>query len=190
MVPSYNAVVIGTSMGGLNALNRILSPLPTDYCLPIMVVQHQLSDADNFLPEYLNRQSSISIKYPYAGEVIESGVVYIAPPGYHLLVEDNGTLSLSIDLPVNYSLPSIDVLFEAAADVYEERLIGIVLTGASDDGSQGLKAIKERGGLTIVQDPAGAESDVMPKAAIATSHIDHVLHLDEISTLIRSICDD
>jgi len=177
-------------MGGMDALNTILSALPTDFSIPIMVVQHQLASADEFLSAYLNRNSPLNVKHPYSGEKIEPGTVYIAPPGYHLLVEENGTLSLSVDLPVNYSIPSIDVLFESAADAYEERLIGIILTGASADGAKGLKAIKDLGGLSIVQDPSTAEADIMPKAAIAVTEIDHVTPLSEIAALIRSICND
>lgn len=189
MTLNYDAVVIGSSMGGLRALKTILSTLPAEFPLPIMIVQHQLDEADDFLPNYLNKLCPLDVKNPFPGEKIEPSTVYLSPPGYHLLVEEEHTLSLSADLPVNFSIPSIDVLFESAAEVYEERVIGVVLTGSSADGAKGISAIKAKKGLSIVQDPATAEADVMPKAAIAATKIDHITPLGEISDLLRSICD-
>ena len=115
--------------------------------------------------------------------------IYIAPPNYHLLVEADRTFSLSIDEPVNYARPSIDVLFETAADVYKTNLIGVILTGANTDGSHGLKRIKETGGLSVVQDPSTAEADTMPRAAIAAVDVDYVLPLEEIGKVLTMLAD-
>jgi two-component system chemotaxis response regulator CheB len=114
-------------------------------------------------------------------------VVYVAPANYHLLVEEDQTLSMTVGEKVNFARPSIDVLFETAADVFSAGLIGIILTGAGTDGSKGMKSIKESGGLTIVQDPGTAESDAMPKAAIAITVIDHILPLPEIGPFLNLI---
>jgi two-component system chemotaxis response regulator CheB len=129
----------------------------------------------------------LKIKYAEDKEKIRKGCVYIAPPDYHLLIEDDRTFSLSVDAPVNYSRPSIDVLFESASDVFSEHIIGIILTGANSDGSLGLKRIKERGGLTIVQSPQSAEYPVMPTAAIAETDVDYVLDIEEIADKIKEL---
>ena len=122
-------------------------------------------------------------------EKIVPAMIYIAPPNYHLLVEDDRTFSLSVDELVNFSRPSIDVLFESAADAYGKRLIGIILTGANSDGSNGLKKIKECGGMAIVQDPESSEADTMPRAAIKATKVDYVLPLEEIGTFLRKLGD-
>ncbi len=123
------------------------------------------------------------------GEHLLKNKIYIAPPNYHLLVEADRTFSLSIDEPVNYARPSINVLFETAADVYKTNLVGVILTGANADGSHGLKRIKETGGLSVVQDPSTAEADTMPKAAIAAVDVDYVLPLEEIGKVITMLAD-
>jgi two-component system chemotaxis response regulator CheB len=186
----YQAVVIGSSLGGLHALKTLLSQLPEDFPLPVLVTQHQIHDADDFLAEYLNRKCAIAVQEACPNEAILGGHVYISPAAYHLLVEEEKTLSLSVDLPVNYSIPSIDVLFESAADVYGKNLIGVVLTGASADGSQGLLKIKECGGLAVVQDPATAEATEMPEAAIAATKIDQLLPLEMIGSFIKELIYD
>ena len=179
----YEAVVIGASTGGIDALGTIFSFLPADFKPAVIVVQH-LSPQSDGLPLILSRRCRIAIKEAEEKEKIGGGVVYIAPANYHLMVEEEKTFSLSVSAPVNYARPSIDVLFETAADVYRENLIGIILTGSNQDGSQGLKKIKERGGLAIVQDPATAEADSMPRMAIAASEVDHVLPLEKIGPFI------
>lgn len=161
----YEIVVIGTSWGGLNALSTVLAGLPATFALPIIVVQHRGADAPGLLAELLQTRSRLGVievddKHPFA-----AGHIYIAPPNYHLLVE-RGFFSLSTDAPVRYSRPSIDVTFTSAADEYGCRTIGIVLTGANEDGALGLKRIADRGGYAIVQDPETAESPVMPRAAL------------------------
>ena len=183
----YKAVVIGTSTGGLYALREVLRPLPKDFAAPIVIVQHISSHSDMFLLNYLREYCAIKIKEADEKENILPGHAYIAPPNFHLLIEKGGSLSLTVDEKVSYARPSIDVLFETAADAYKEKLIGVVLTGANSDGSLGLAKIKEKGGLTIVQEPKEAEADAMPKAAIAAASVDYILELDKIGILLRKI---
>ena len=180
----YEAIVIGVSAGGMNALSAVLPILPDDFSLPIIIVQHMDPNSRDYLSDHLNRKCNIQVKEAEDKEKIMNGVAYIAPANYHLLVEEDRTLSLSVDDLVNYSRPSIDVMFETAADVYEKGLIGVILTGANADGSKGLTRIKALGGLVIVQDPATAQVDYMPKAAIASTRVDHILALEEIARLL------
>jgi two-component system chemotaxis response regulator CheB len=184
---NYKAVVIGASTGGVNALQKVLAPLPADFALPILVVQHRLPAPDDFLTFSLNESCSLRVKEADEKELVKPGYVYLAPANYHLLVERDKTLSLSVDARVCYSRPSIDVLFETAAEAYRSGLIGIILTGASNDGTAGLKKIKEKGGLTIVQDPAAAESAVMPRSAIRGVSVDRILSLAEIASLLAQL---
>ncbi|MCC7431312.1 chemotaxis protein CheB [bacterium] len=182
---NYEAVVIGVSAGGLEALYKIIPFLPEEFSLAILIVQHLKADSDDYLPVTLNLKSKIKVKQADEKEKILSGTVYISPPNYHLLVEQDKTLSLSIDAKVNFSRPSVDVLFETAAEVYKEKLIGVILTGASKDGSKGLKAVKNFGGLTIVQNPKTAEVDTMPSSAILVAEkIDYILTLEEIRNFL------
>lgn len=181
------AVVIGVSAGGLKALSRLLSYLPSDYSLPIIIVQHILESSDSYLAEYLNTRVAIHVKEAIDKETIRPHHVYLAPPGYHLLIEDDSSLSLSIDPKVNYSRPSIDVLFDSAAFAFQEGCVGVVLTGANRDGSTGLRTIKESGGVTIVQDPETAEFPVMPQAAIDTVKVDYIMSLEDIGKFLRQL---
>ncbi|WP_240414885.1 chemotaxis protein CheB [Paenibacillus periandrae] len=181
------AVVVGVSAGGLKALVTILAYLPADYHLPVIIVQHLLEGSDSFLVDYLNEQVSICVKEAADKETICPGYVYVAPPGYHLLIEDERLLSLSIDPKVNYSRPSIDVLFDSAAFVFQEKCLGIVLTGANRDGSEGLRHIKMNGGQAIIQDPATAEYNIMPLAAMSVVKADHILTLDEIGKYLLEL---
>ena len=183
----YEAVVIGVSFGGLKALQTILPAINLDFPAPIMVVQHQDPQADDFLARHLDTLSVLKVKVAEEKETATPGIVYLAPANYHLLVEDDHTLSLSIDEKVNFSRPAIDVLFESAADAYGSRLIGIILTGANQDGSLGLKRIKEYGGLAVVQDPQTAKAPGMPEAALAATEVDHVLSLSGIASLLNTI---
>ena len=180
-------VVIGASAGGLEALKVMLPALPTSFPLPIAIVQHRDARSDGFLAEYLNRMSRVAVSEPEDKEPICAGHVYLAPGGYHLLIESDHCFSLSVDARVNYSCPSIDVLFESAADVFAESLIGIVLTGANTDGAQGLRAIKARGGLAIVQDPQTAQAPTMPRAALEATAVDYIVDLDRIAPLLIKI---
>ena len=183
----YEAVVIGVSTGGLNALSQILPILPRSYPLSVIIVQHRVNDSDNFLVEYLNKLCDIQVKEALPRSAIEPECVYISPSGYHLLIERDKRFSLSVDPPVSFAIPSIDVLFESAAVAYKDKLIGVILTGANSDGSRGIKKIKESGGLTIVQDPTTAESSTMPAAAIEMVDIDHILPLNEIGSFLEDI---
>jgi len=183
----YEAIVIGTSAGGLYALSAILEKLPASYPIPVIVVQHRSKDQRDLLEEVLQSKCRIRIKQADEKEKIESGFVYIAPPDYHLLVEDNKTFSLSADEPVRYSRPSIDVLFETAAVVYKDSLVGIILTGANNDGAAGTVAVKKSGGLTIAQAPAEAQFSTMPSAAIETNKVNHIQTLPEIQDFLLKI---
>jgi two-component system chemotaxis response regulator CheB len=183
----YKVIVIGSSAGGLRALLTIFQALPEDYPLPIIIVQHLLDGNDTYLAEFLNEKAVITVKEAKDKEAIQQSTVYLSPPGYHLLIEDDHTLSLSMDPRVNFSRPSIDVLFESAAFVYEERCIGIILTGASSDGSLGLNKIHSKGGLTLVQDPETAEFSAMPRAAIKATDVDHILTLEEFGDFLNLI---
>lgn len=178
------AVVIGVSAGGLQALKILLPALPATFALPVAIVQHIGEQSDNFMAEYLNRASRVTVKEAEDKEPLSGGTVYMAPPGYHLLIEPERIFSLSVDARVNFSCPSIDVLFESAAYAYGGSLIGIILTGANKDGAEGLKTIKTRGGLAIVQNPQTAESPVMPKAALAAVQADYVVDLEDMAALI------
>jgi two-component system chemotaxis response regulator CheB len=183
----YEDVVIGVSAGGLNALRTILPRLPEKFPVPVVVVQHRGADSDGFLAHYLHQHCAVKVKEAEEKEEAVPGTVYLAPANYHLLLEDDRTFSLTLESRVCFARPSIDVLFESAADVYGSRLIGIVLTGANDDGSRGLAAIKMRGGLTVVQDPAGSEVETMPRAALQATEVDFVLPLAAIGPFLANL---
>ena len=184
---NYKVIVIGTSAGGLSALLRMLTPLPGDFHLPIIIVQHLHPTQDSTFIEHFNDKCLLTVKEANEKETVQPKNIYFAPPNYHLLIEQDKTFSLSTDEKVNFSRPSIDVLFESATDVYASELIGIVLTGASDDGARGLKLIKENKGLIIVQDPDTAESPFMPRAAIKMVETDYILPLEGITDLLIKI---
>lgn len=183
----YAAVTIGASSGGLNALEQVLSVLPGNFPLPIFVVQHLSPKAESFLPTHFETRCALQVKEANDKEIPLPGLVYFAPPNYHLLLEFERTIALSTEERVNFSRPSIDILFTTAAEAYQEELIAIILTGASPDGAVGLKRVKECGGLTIVQDPRTAEADIMPKAAVAASRVDYILPLAKIGPLLHSL---
>lgn len=180
----YNAVVIGSSAGGFNALGKLIPKFPKEFSIPIFIVQHTSPNSDNFLAKFLNKLSNLKVKEADEKEEIKAGYVYIAPPNYHLLIEEDHTISLSTEKKKNYSRPSIDILFETAAIAYGNSLIGIVLTGANNDGSAGLLAIKNAGGYCIVQKPTDAEVETMPIAAIELAKPNKILKLDEIVDFI------
>ena len=185
MKKGYTAVVIGASAGGMNALDTILSQLVPEFMMSVVIVQHTLPTSDYFLARHLNDVSPLRVKQADEKEIIQPGAVYIAPANYHLLIETDKTFSLSVDELVNYSRPSMDVLFESAADAYGSRLVGMILTGGNVDGSYGLKVIKESGGLAIVQNPDTAEAAAMPRAAMAAAAIDHILPLEKRSAFLN-----
>jgi two-component system chemotaxis response regulator CheB len=182
----YELVVIGTSWGGLSALSIIIAALPATFALPIVVVQHRSADAPGMLAELLQARSRLEVVEVDDKQAFTAGHVYIAPPNYHLLVE-RGFFSLTTDAPVRYSRPSIDVTLTSAADEYGRRTIGIVLTGANEDGALGLKRIADRGGYAIVQDPETAESPIMPRAALRLVPTARVVPLARIAGYLVTI---
>jgi len=186
----YQAVVIGVSAGGITALENILPVFPEGCRLSILIVQHMASGGENYLVQHFNSRCSLPVREACDKEMIKSGTIYFAPADYHLLVEQQKTLALSAEAKVNYSRPSIDVLFQTAAEVYCERLVGVVLTGANADGAAGLARVQELGGLTVVQSPETAEVDTMPKAAIKETRVDHILPLVEIGKFLAALNDD
>jgi two-component system, chemotaxis family, protein-glutamate methylesterase/glutaminase len=161
----FDLIVVGASWGGLDALTALVRGLPPEFQVPVVIVQHRGPDAQSFLSDLLQQWTGRKVLEPEDKEPIEPGHIYIAPANYHLLVEA-GHLSLTTEAPVRYSRPSIDVMFGSAAHAYGPRLIGVVLTGANEDGSRGLQCIEEYGGYCVVQDPATAEVATMPEAAL------------------------
>ena len=180
-------VVIGTSLGGLNALLAVLRAVPAGVGVPIVIVQHRGAGSDVSLVNLLQQYSALTVVEADDKAMLAAGTVYVAPPDYHLLVEDRGALALSTEGPVRSARPSIDVLFESAADAYGDGVLGILLTGASADGAAGLAAIKARGGRVIVEDPATAECATMPAAGIAATTVDYVLPVDRIGAHLVSL---
>ena len=183
----YGAIVIGVSSGGMNAMKVLFSLLPKGFSIPIIIVQHIGPRLDSHWIKLLNDKSNLPIKEADEKEKIEDGNVYIAPPNYHLLIEKDKTFSLTIDERVNFSRPSIDVLFESAAEAYKDKLIGVVLTGSNNDGTKGIIRIKEYGGMAVIQDPETAEAAYMPASAIAAIKPDHILPLEGILELLIKI---
>jgi two-component system chemotaxis response regulator CheB len=181
------AVVIGVSSGAIEALSVILPSLPRGYHLPVMVVVHVPPDKTSVLADLFGDKCEMQVVEAADKEPICEGTVYFAPPGYHLLVEMDKSLSLSSDPPVFFSRPSIDVLFESAADAYGTGLIAIILTGANQDGANGMKAVVEAGGGAIIQHPDEAYASTMPEAAMALSPTARVLPLKEIALYLRGI---
>lgn len=173
-------VVVGASWGGLTALSKLIGSLPSDLRVPVAVVQHRSRHADNFLASLLQDVTPLRVVDVEDKEPLVPQSVYIAPANYHMLVE-KGHLSLTTDPMVRFSRPSIDVTFLSAADTYLGSTIGVVLTGANDDGSRGLRHIVDRGGRAVVQDPATAESPVMPLAALRVVPEATVIPLDQIA---------
>lgn len=184
---NYEAIVVGTSAGGLTALSSILGKLPHDYSIPIIIVQHRAKDSQDLFEEVLQKKCKIRIKQADEKESIKAGNVYVAPPDYHLLVETDKTFSLSADEHVQFSRPSIDVLFESAAVAFREKLIGIILTGSNADGSAGISTISKLGGLTIAQDLQEAQYSFMPHSAVETRHVEHVWTLSQIAEYLRGL---
>jgi two-component system, chemotaxis family, protein-glutamate methylesterase/glutaminase len=178
---AYSIVGIGSSWGGLVAMSTLLGGLPGDFSVPIVVVQHRSNDSDRLLAEILQDATDLSVSEIEDKEPLTPGTVHIAPANYHVLIDD-GFLSLTLDEPVRFSRPSIDVMFSSAADVYGSGAIGVVLTGANEDGSRGLLDIVKRGGRALVQDPRTAEIAVMPHAAVKAVPNAEVLPLEGLAS--------
>ena len=180
----FEIVVVGASSGGLKAVQTLLGGLPSEFPLPLAIVQHRGPNAESGLCEYLNRHSNLPVIEPEDKDEILPGHTYLAPRDYHLIV-DKGSFALSVDPPVSFARPSIDVLFESAADEYQARVIGVILTGSNHDGARGLARIKERGGFVLVEDPQSANFQRMPQAAIDETQVDRVLPLEDIAPFLR-----
>lgn len=180
----YEAIVIGVSTGGFQALKSILPSLPHNFPVPIAIVQHISEQSGTYMTDHLDQICNMTVKEAEDKEPLIPAHIYLAPPGYHALIEDDKTFSLSVDEKVNFSCPSIDVLFESAADAYRENLIGVILTGANHDGATGLQKVKKYGGLTIVQHPDDARSPTMPQAALSATEADYTITIQELPRLL------
>ena len=178
----YSAVMIGSSFGGVAALRTLLAPLPNTFPVPVIIVQHLNSLRHSDLVTILGRSISLRVLEAKDKMPLMPSCVFVAPPDYHLYIERDKSLSLSVDPPVHYCRPSIDVAFESGANVFGRELIGVIITGGNEDGARGLRRIKEKGGYVMVQDASEAEAPMMPLAALnAVSKPDFVGHLSEIT---------
>ena len=185
---TYDIVCIGASWGGLRAVRQLLGDIPEAVDQPIVIAQHRHRDGrEGGLPEVMAQYTRRTVTDAEDKQPIERNHIYFAPADYHLLVE-RGSFALSLEGRVHYARPSIDVLFESAADAYGPGVIGVILTGSNEDGATGLARIKERGGVALVQEPTEAERPAMPEAAIAATVADAVLPLDEIGKFIYGLC--
>lgn len=183
----YDAVVVGGSSGGIDALIHILPALPASLRVPVLVVVHLPRDRPSLLADIFRARCRLPLREAQDQEPLAAGTVYFAPPDYHLLVDQGPRLALSVDALEHFSRPSIDVLFESAADQFGERLLGILLSGANEDGARGMQAIAASGGLAVVQDPASAAVPTMPRAALARTAAHHVLPPPDIATLLSTL---
>jgi len=184
---SYKAVVIGGSAGSFQGVVKILAQLPKGFPLPIIMCLHRLKHVRNGFVEALSIKSVVQVTEPNDKENIKKGSVYLAPANYHMSVELGNNFALSTEEMVNNSRPAIDITLSTSAFVYKEKLIGILLSGANRDGALGMKAIKDKGGLTIVQEPSECMIDTMPKAALAVTKIDYILKIDQIVEFLKEL---
>jgi two-component system chemotaxis response regulator CheB len=183
----YKAVVIGGSAGSFQGITQILASIPKDFPLPMFLCLHRLKHVRNGFVEALSIKSNKSVVEPFDKETIKKGAVYLAPANYHLCLELGNTCSLSTEELVNNSRPAIDLTFESASYVYRDKLVGILLSGANKDGAYGMMKIKERNGLTVVQDPNDSMINAMPNAALAITKIDHVLTVNQIVSFLLEL---
>jgi two-component system, chemotaxis family, protein-glutamate methylesterase/glutaminase len=181
---TYEFLAVASSAGGVTALSRLLGGLPAEFPLPVAIVQHLDRRHETVIAEVLARRSKLRVKLAEAGERVEPGVVFVAPPNFHLLVETGGVLALSKTELVHFVRPSADLLFESAAAAYGDRVLACVLSGSGQDGARGVGAVHSRGGTVIVEDPDTAEFRGMPDAAVASGAADFVLPLDDIPPVI------
>lgn len=187
MAPEIQAIVVGTSAGAVEALTRLLPSLRPEFRVPIVVVVHLPSDRRSAMADLFAAKCQLAVREAEDKEAMSAGTVYFAPPDYHLLIEPDASFSLSCDAPVMFSRPSIDVLFESAADAFGPGLVGIVLTGANGDGARGLKAIIDAGGQGIVQTPSSAFASAMPEAALGASASAKSMTLEQIVAYLEKI---
>ncbi|MGP1716767.1 MAG: chemotaxis protein CheB [Methylophilus sp.] len=181
---AIEAIVVGASAGGIEAMMHIFCPLPPNYPLPIISVIHMPDNHDSHLAEVFQQWTRIKVEDAEDKASIRKGRLYFAPAGYHLLIEEDATFSLSCEMPVNYSRPSIDLMMQSAAQAYGKGLLGILLTGANLDGAMGMQSVKQHGGVTIVQAPSEAKSGTMPKEAIKLQTPDLIQGLTEIKNML------
>jgi two-component system chemotaxis response regulator CheB len=181
------AVVIGASAGGVEALNELLPALPASLQASLFIVLHLPRERPSLLVEIYEKRCALPVREAEDKEPVEPGTVYFAPPDYHMLIEQSRQIALSADEPVHYSRPSIDVLFESAADVYGDRLLGLILTGGNEDGAAGLHAVHRAGGVTVVQKPDNAKVPLMVLSALQRSPADFVLPLNQIAALLAAL---
>jgi two-component system chemotaxis response regulator CheB len=186
-------VAIGTSLGGLNALQVVLAALPADFPAPLAIVQHRTKEGGATLAKLLQASCRLAVVEPEDKEPIRAGHVYLAPADYHLMVETAAPggpphLCLSTEGPVNHSRPSIDVLFETAAEAFGPQVVAVVLTGASEDGARGAERVRRHGGTVLIQDPASAQSAVMPLAAMARTAAARSYSLPEVAARLIALC--
>jgi two-component system chemotaxis response regulator CheB len=179
--PAYDVVAVATSAGGLHALSAVLSALPEQFPIAIVVVQHLEANRKSFLTDILDKRTGLHVKQAAEGDHLQPHTVYIAPPGHHLLVDGHGTLHLSDTERINFVKPAADRLFESVATSFKARAIAVILTGMGSDGAKGMQSVKHMGGITIAQDKATSEHFGMPGAAILTQAIDYILPLEAIA---------
>jgi two-component system chemotaxis response regulator CheB len=184
---SLNILAIAASAGGLAAIGKILSVLPAEFPAAIVIVQHLDPRHRSLMAEILSRRTALKVKQAEEGDILSPSIVYIAKPNHHLLVNSDGTLSLSQSEQVHFVRPSADLLFESVAASYKDRAIAVVLTGTGSDGTKGVQAIKKMGGTVIVQDEATSDFFGMPGSAIKTGNVDFILSLDEIPSALISL---
>ncbi|WP_282776202.1 MULTISPECIES: chemotaxis protein CheB [unclassified Nocardia] len=184
---NFDIVAVASSAGGITALSKVLGGLGADFPLPVLVVQHLDPRHETVIADVLSRRAQLPVRLAEPDVRAEPGIVYVAPPNYHLLVGSKGVLALSSSELVHFVRPSADLLFESVAGTYGERAIACVLTGSGSDGAMGVSAVKARGGTVIVQDPEDAEFSGMPDAALHTGSVDFVLPLEEIARVIRGL---
>ena len=184
---SFGAIVIGASAGGIAALGTILPALPATFPVPIVTVLHQHPGGSAGWPEYLARQTALAVVEVEDKMPLTAGTIHCAPPGYHLLMEQDGSFALSVDEKVNYSRPSIDLLFSSAADAFGPALIGVILTGANADGAEGLAEIAARGGIAVVQSLQTSDWPAMPAAALQAVPQALVVDLEVMATTLITL---
>ena len=183
----FEAIIIGGSAGSFQVIAEILNGIPKNFSIPIILCFHRLRTERHGFIEALTPRSQLSIIEPLDKMPIVGGFIYLAPANYHLYIERDNCFSLSLEEPENHSRPSIDLAFYSAATVYEKSLLGIILSGANQDGAKGAKAISDYGGYIITQDPAEAEVNIMPKAAIVNAKVDQILKTAEIVSFLREL---
>lgn len=189
LIKQVECVVIGASSGGLDVLIKLLQALPVHYQIPTVAILHQRPNRSSGVPEMLSKYTHMTVQEPEDKQGIEPGHFYVAPPNYHLLIDPERVFSLSIDAPLNFCRPSIDMAFQSAAEVYRDALVGCVLTGANSDGGQGARYIKDHNGHVLVQNPKQATVDSMPLAAIAAADVDDILDIEDIAKRLASFGD-